>query len=79
MRGQEALEHRERLEPAPHRRVAEAAGLRQAGADPDGLVDLIGELPPVARNEHVHDQTPRVRAKVDNGHPADILARLAGR
>ena len=46
--GAESPEHRERLEPAPHRLRAQAAGLGQTGADPDGLEDLVGQLPPLS-------------------------------
>ena len=77
--GAEALEHRERLEAASHPFVAEAPGLRQAGADPYGLEDLVGELPPVAGDEHVDDQPPRVGSEVDDADSTGVLARVPGR
>ena len=53
---------------AVHPRLAELAGRGQALADPDGLVDLVGPLPPaVARGED--DEAERVRPEVDDREP----------
>ena len=45
----EALEDRERLQPAGHRALAQRPGRGHALADPDGLVELVGALPPAGR------------------------------
>ena len=53
---------------AGHAGLAELAGRGQALADADGLVDLVGALPPaVARGEH--DEAERVRPEIDDSEP----------
>ena len=59
VRPQEMGEHVERRKRALHGPIAEPSATGQALADADGLIDLIGALPPALAG-HEHDQPERV-------------------
>ena len=65
----EAVEHDQRLESAVHRRLREGSGSAHTLADPHGLIELVGLLPPLGGRVGlvaVDHQAPRIGAEVDH-------------
>ncbi len=75
----EAGEHGQGLDAAVHRLVAQLPGRLETLADPDRLIQLVGELPPPARAVAEDDESPGVGAEVDDGDLPVLGIQLSGR